>query len=35
MVILNSNEAITDLVEKRSSIYADRVSDKVIFTFRP
>jgi len=35
MVILSSNEAITDLVGKRSSIYADRVSDKVVFTFRP
>ena len=32
---MNSNEAITDLVEKRSGIYADRVSDKVIFNFRP
>ena len=35
MVVLCSNEAITDLVEKRSSIYADRVRDKAIFTFRP
>ena len=28
MVILNSNEAITDLIEKRSGIYADKVRDK-------
>ena len=34
MVVLSSNEAITDLVEKRSSIYPDRVCDKVTFTFR-
>ena len=27
IVVLNSNEAITDLIEKRSSIYSDRVSD--------
>jgi hypothetical protein len=33
MVALNSNEAISDLIEKRSSIYADRVSDAVILTF--
>jgi hypothetical protein len=34
MVVLSSNEAITDLVEKRSGIYADKVCDKVVFTFR-
>ena len=34
MVVLSSDEAITDLIEKRSSIYADRVSDEVILTFR-
>ena len=30
---MSSNEAITDLIEKRSGIYADRVSGDVIFTF--
>ena len=34
MVVLSSNEAITDLIEKRSIIYADRVCDNIIFTFR-
>jgi len=34
MVVLSSNEAITDLIEKRSSVYSDRVCDKVPFTFR-
>lgn len=33
MVVLNSNEAISDLIEKRSSIYADRVSDGILLTF--
>jgi len=33
MVVLNSNEAISDLVEKRSSIYADRVSSTVVLAF--
>ena len=32
-VVLNSNEAISDLLDKRSSIYSDRVSDTDIFTF--
>lgn len=30
MVVLSSNEAIDDLIEKRSSIYADRVSYVII-----
>jgi hypothetical protein len=32
-IILNSNEAISDLLDKRSIIYSDRVSDADIFTF--
>ena len=31
-VVLNSNEAISDLIDKRSSIYSDRVSGADIFT---
>jgi len=34
MVVLSSDQAISDLVEKRSAIYADRVSGPLIFTFR-
>jgi len=34
MVVLSSDQAISDLVEKRSAIYADRVSDSLIFTPR-
>ena len=34
MVVLSSNEAITDLLEKRSSIYSDRVGDMIICVFR-
>jgi len=34
VVVLSSNEAITDVVEKRSAIYSERVSDSAIFTFR-
>ena len=30
MVVLSSNEAISDLLEKRSSIYSDRVSGPTI-----
>ena len=33
-VVLNSNETISDLLDGRSSIYSDRVSDADIFTFR-
>ena len=32
-VVLNSDGAISDLLDKRSSIYSDRVSDADIFTF--
>ena len=32
-VVLNSYGAISDLLDKRSSIYSDRVSDTDIFTF--
>lgn len=32
-VVLSSNKAISDLIEKRSNIYADRVSD--VDTFSP
>jgi len=34
MVVLSSDQAISDLVEKRSAIYADRVSGPLISTFR-
>ena len=34
MVVLSSNEAIADLLEKRSSIYSDRVSNTINFTLR-
>ena len=34
MVVLSSDQAISDLIEKRSAIYSDRVSDPVIFTLR-
>jgi len=34
MVVLSSNEAITDLIDKRSGIYADRVSGDVTLTFQ-
>ena len=33
MVVLSSNKAISELVDKRSGIYADRVSDSGHFTF--
>ena len=32
MVVLSSNEAISDLFEKRSSIYSDRVSGPTLLT---
>ena len=32
-VVLSSNGAISDLIEKRSNIYADRVSDPDFFFF--
>jgi hypothetical protein len=32
-VVLNSNEAISDLLDERSSIYSDRVSDADTFIF--
>jgi hypothetical protein len=32
-IVLSSNEAISDLIDKRSSIYADRVSRANNFTF--
>ena len=35
VVVLNSGEAITDLLEKRSSIYSDRVSGTISFVLRP
>jgi hypothetical protein len=35
MVVLNSNEAISDLIEKRSSIYADRVSGTILLHTHP
>jgi len=34
MIVLNSAQAISDLVDKRSGMYADRVSDSPIFTLR-
>lgn len=34
MVVLSSHEAISDLLEKRSSIYSDRVSGITILTTR-
>lgn len=34
-IVLCSNEAISDLIDKRSSIYADRVSDTDVSTFYP
>jgi hypothetical protein len=30
MVALSSNEAISDLIDKRSSIYADKVNNALI-----
>jgi len=32
MVVLSSNEAISDLLEKRSSVYSDRVSGPTALT---
>jgi hypothetical protein len=32
-IVLSSNEAISDLIDKRSSIYADRVSRENNLTF--
>ena len=34
-VVLNSTEAITDLIEKRSSIYSDRVSPSSMYNPSP
>ena len=34
VVALSSNEVISDLLEKRSSIYSDRVSRTTILTIR-
>ena len=34
MIVLSSNEAISDLLEKRSSIYSDRVSGLTTLTIR-
>ena len=35
MVVLSSNEAITDLIGKRSGIYSDRVRDTLTSTLHP